>query len=266
MVRLKILIERIIDEKNALVHLHASKTPRIGSSIFLADNRRLIVVSSCADNLYILQCDAEFSMWKMVEEIGEIPLPPYMQRRAEKIDIERYQTIYAKYKGSVAAPTAGLHFDDDLLKRLHAKKINTAYVTLHVGAGTFLPVRTENIAEHHMHTEYMEISAETCQKIISTKKNGGRVIAVGTTTARSLETASRRGQIEPYLGDTDIFIYPGYQFKCVDMLITNFHVPCSSLLMLVSAFAGYENIMRAYREAIEQRYRFYSYGDAMILV
>jgi S-adenosylmethionine:tRNA ribosyltransferase-isomerase len=198
----------------------------------------------------------------VIETIGQIPLPPYIDRVPEESDKERYQTVYAEPKGSVAAPTAGLHFDTAILQQLCEKNIDIAYVTLHVGAGTFSPVRVENITEHHMHPEYIEVAA-VCEQIKKTKARGGRVVAVGTTTARSLETASRSGEIQPFCGDTSIFIYPGFQFHCVDVLITNLHLPCSTLLMLVSALGGYENLMNAYAVAVKEKYRFFSYGDAM---
>ncbi len=180
-------------------------------------------------------------------------------------DKERYQTVYAEQKGSVAAPTAGLHFDDDLLQQLHHKGIEMGYVTLHVGAGTFSSVRVEDITQHRMHAEYIEVSSRLCEQIKQTKARGNRVIAVGTTTARSLETANRSGTLQPFFGDTDIFIYPGYEFRCIDALITNFHLPCSTLLMLVCAWGGLEAVLEAYKVAVEEKYRFFSYGDAMFI-
>jgi S-adenosylmethionine:tRNA ribosyltransferase-isomerase len=201
-----------------------------------------------------------------MDDIGHMPLPHYMNREDEQSDQQRYQTVYAKHLGSVAAPTAGLHFDEALLAKIADKGIDTAYVTLHVGAGTYQPVRANDIREHTMHAEWITVSEETCQKIRACKARGGRVIAVGTTSVRSLETASHTGQIQAYNGETRIFIYPGYQFKTVDALITNFHLPKSSLLMLVSALAGVESIRAAYQTAISERYRFYSYGDAMLIL
>jgi len=213
---------------------------------------------------YELQyCGTHKTVLEAVEAIGQIPLPPYMQRTPDEQDKERYQTVYAEHKGSVAAPTAGLHFDRALMESLRAKEVNMGYVTLHIGAGTFAPVRVEDIRTHQMHPEYLEVSPELCAAIRETKAKGKRVIAVGTTSLRSLEAASTSGEIQPFYGDTSIFIYPGYTFKCVDALITNLHLPGSTLLMLVSAFGGYETMMRAYKEAVEQKYRFYSYGDAM---
>ena len=201
----------------------------------------------------------------LLEEIGHMPLPPYIKREDELLDKERYQTVYSERQGAVAAPTAGLHFDKTILADIAARGINTAKVTLHVGAGTFQPVRSENIAEHRMHSEYLEVDTEVCEKVRACRAGGGRVIAVGTTTVRCLETASSTGVILPYQGDTNIFIYPGYEFKSVDGLLTNFHLPESTLIMLVSAFAGREHVLAAYHEAINKGYRFYSYGDAMFI-
>jgi S-adenosylmethionine:tRNA ribosyltransferase-isomerase len=194
-----------------------------------------------------------------------MPLPPYMERDDEQSDRERYQTVYAKEAGAVAAPTAGLHFDDELLNVLKSTGIEFAYVTLHVGAGTFQPVRVDKIEDHLMHSEVAHVPQETVDAVERTRARGGRVVAVGTTSVRSLESASRAGQLNTFRGETDIFIYPGYRFQTVDAMITNFHLPESTLIMLVSAFAGYRNIMSAYQEAVEQRYRFFSYGDAMFL-
>jgi S-adenosylmethionine:tRNA ribosyltransferase-isomerase len=258
--RVEVLIDRILDAHRVMAHVRASKTLRAGSSILLGDYK--LKVLGKHDDLYELSCEIT-PIFDILQAIGEIPLPPYMQRAAEDSDVERYQTVYAEQDGSAAAPTAGLHFDEQVFKRLAEKNIEIAYLTLHVGAGTFAPVRVENITEHKMHAEMIEVSAELCEQIKRTKARGGRIIAVGTTTARSLETASKSGDVQPFSGLTDIFIYPGFEFKCVDALITNFHIPSSTLLMLVSAFAGYEQVMSAYAEAIEEKYRFYSYGDAM---
>lgn len=196
-----------------------------------------------------------------------MPLPPYIDRADEEADKERYQTVYGRREGAVAAPTAGLHFDQAMLAELEAAGVATGFVTLHVGAGTFQPVKVDRIEEHKMHTEVVEVGASVCEQIADTRARGGRIIAVGTTSVRSLESAARahQGQIGPYRGETDIFIYPGYEFKVVDVLITNFHLPESTLLMLVSAFAGYRNTMRAYRHAVQAQYRFFSYGDAMFI-
>ena len=199
------------------------------------------------------------------ERSGHIPLPPYIKRDDAPSDHERYQTVFAQRRGAVAAPTAGLHFDDALLERIRARGIATAAVTLHVGAGTFQPVRVENIEEHRMHAEYVHVPEETCAAVRACKARGGRVVAIGTTSVRSLETASQTGTIEPYRGDTRIFIHPGYEFRTVDALLTNFHLPESTLLMLVSAFSSRERVLAAYAEAIKERYRFFSYGDAMFI-
>jgi S-adenosylmethionine:tRNA ribosyltransferase-isomerase len=199
----------------------------------------------------------------VIETLGQIPLPPYMHRQAEDSDKERYQTVYAKYKGSVAAPTAGFHFDKELLSCLKNKQVEMSYLTLHIGAGTFAPVRVDDIREHKMHAEYLDVSQELCDKVAAAKARGKRVIAVGTTSLRALESASQTGTTKPYHGDTSIFIYPGYSFRCVDALFTNLHLPGSTLLMLVAAFGGHAKMMRAYQEAVQQSYRFYSYGDAM---
>lgn len=262
--RVEVLVERILDQHRVLAHLRVSKPPKPQSYINFANSVRFEVLGRQAD-LYELRCDDTRSVLEVIESIGEIPLPPYFQRDPEESDKERYQTVYAKHKGSVAAPTAGLHFDKQMLADLQAKGIETAYLTLHVGAGTFAPVRVEQIEQHKMHPEHIEVSPAICEQVRKTKARGGRVIAVGTTSVRSLESASRSGKIEPFSGSTDIFIYPGFQFHCVDAMVTNFHFPSSTLLMLVSAFAGYEHTMAAYREAVAQRYRFYSYGDAMFI-
>ncbi len=194
-----------------------------------------------------------------------MPLPPYMKREDQLSDRERYQTVYNKKPGAVAAPTAGLHFDDELLAKLDEKGVKRAFVTLHVGAGTFQPVKVEIIDEHVMHSEYIEVSEQVCELVKQTRAQGNKVIAVGTTSVRSLESASQKGEIEPFFGDSDIFIFPGYEFRSVDAMITNFHLPESTLLMLVSAFSGYQHMKQAYCEAVEQKYRFFSYGDAMFL-
>jgi len=260
--KIEMLVERILDDHRVLSHVRASKSPKPGSQIIFNKNIHFEMLARVND-LFELRCLDPRPVLEIIEELGEIPLPPYMNRNPEESDIERYQTIYADPKGSVAAPTAGLHFDNKIMQQIKAQ---TAYLTLHVGSGTFLPVRTENILEHHMHAEYLEVSEDLCEKIKTTKSRGGRVIAVGTTSARALETASESGEIKPFKGDTQIFIYPGFKFNCVDALITNFHLPESTLLMLVCAFGGYENLMRAYHEAVREKYRFFSYGDAMFIL
>lgn len=261
--KVEVLVERLLDDKRILAHVRASKSPKPGSKILLMGNIELTVITR-HDDLFELQSNDE-SILTIIEKLGQIPLPPYFHRDPEESDKERYQTIYAEHKGSVAAPTAGLHFDESIMQQLNEKGIQIAYLTLHVGAGTFAPVRIDQIEKHRMHSEIIHVSQDLCEKIQETKAKGGRVIAVGTTSARSLETASLSGTLQPYSGETNIFIYPGFQFKCVDALITNLHLPASTLLMLVSAFAGHENIMRAYHEAIQQKYRFFSYGDAMLI-
>jgi S-adenosylmethionine:tRNA ribosyltransferase-isomerase len=261
--RVEILVERILDQRRVLAHLCASKKPAAKSFLFFGGIP--FEVLGRQDDLFELRCADERPVLAVIEAIGSVPLPPYFQREAEESDKERYQTVYALHKGSVAAPTAGLHFDAELLSKLKAKNIETAHLTLHVGAGTFAPVRVATLQEHKMHSESIEVSAAVCAQVRAAKARGGRVVAVGTTTLRSLETASRSGEITPFSGDTDIFIYPGFQFHCVDAMVTNFHFPKSTLLMLVSAFAGYQHIMDAYQAAVARAYRFFSYGDAMFV-
>lgn len=263
--KVEVLIERILDKHRVLAHLKFSKPPKSGSKLILSDNYAVEVLGKNND-LFELHFLSDDHILDILDKIGHIPLPPYIERADETIDKERYQTVFAKHKGAVAAPTAGLHFDELLLTKLKDKGIQTAFITLHVGAGTFQPVRVDKIKDHKMHSEYIEVSEEVCEQIKNTKQQGGRVIAVGTTVVRSLETAARQGNIAPFNGETDIFIYPGFEFHCVDALITNFHLPKSTLLMLVSAFAGFDNIMQAYKEAIKRRYRFFSYGDAMLIL
>ncbi len=263
--RVEILIERILDQHHALAHVRASKSPKVNSEIILTDEIKVKMIGR-ENDLFKLKFQCDEPIVDVLERIGHMPLPPYIDRDDEQFDHERYQTVYADPQGSVAAPTAGLHFDETLIQKLKNKKIDMAFLTLHVGAGTFQPVRVDNIKEHHMHAEWITVSKEVCDKIHAAKKRGGRVIAVGTTSVRSLETAVLSGELKPYEGDTDIFIYPGFEFKVVDAMITNFHLPESTLLMLVSAFAGRENILNAYRVAIEKRYRFFSYGDAMYIL
>lgn len=259
----EILVERVLDTKRILAQLRVSKPPRIGDHLFLSPHIRLEVMNR-NHLFYELQYNEnDISILDIIESIGQIPLPPYMERQAEESDKERYQTIYATHKGSVAAPTAGFHFDEELIQKLRDKHVEMDYLTLHIGAGTFAPVRVENIREHQMHAEYFEISADLCEKIKNTQARGKRVIAVGTTSLRALETASQGLDIRPYHGETNIFIYPGYTFRCVNALITNLHLPRSTLLMLVCAFGGYQHVMSAYREAVASSYRFFSYGDAM---
>lgn len=262
--RVEVLVERVLDEHRVLAHVRASKSPKPESELLFADGVTFTVLGRHND-LFELRCNDTRSIMTVLTAIGEIPLPPYFQRAPEESDKERYQTIYAAHQGSVAAPTAGLHFDHELFHQLKNKGVNIAYITLHIGAGTFAPVRVHDIRQHHMHAEYIDVSAEVCEQIKATKARGGRIIAVGTTAARSLETASLSGELKPFSGDTTIFIYPGFTFRCVDALITNLHLPGSTLLMLVSALGGYEQIKNAYQEAVHERYRFFSYGDAMFI-
>ena len=262
--RVEVLVERVLDSKRALTHIRSSRSPKPGSHLMLDGGIEAEMVAR-HENLFELRFLVDGNIIDLLEEHGHMPLPPYMKREDQLSDRERYQTVYNRKPGAVAAPTAGLHFDDQLLADLEAKGVKQAFVTLHVGAGTFQPVKVDNIDEHVMHSEYIEVSAEVCELVRETRANGGRVIAVGTTSVRSLESASQKGEIEPFFGDSDIFIFPGYEFKSVDAMITNFHLSESTLLMLVSAFSGYEHIKKAYQEAVEQRYRFFSYGDAMYL-
>ena len=262
--KVECLIERILAQQRVLAQLGVSKAPKLGSVIRFAAAFDATVIAR-RGGFYELEFMSDESALWLLEQYGEIPLPPYIKRSPDAADCNRYQTVYAKNKGAVAAPTAGLHFDENVLAAMRQKGVAMAAVTLHVGAGTFQPVRVESLDKHQMHQESIEVSPQTCQAIAACHARGGRVIAVGTTVVRCLETAARSGDMMSFSGDTDLFIYPGYQFRCVDALLTNFHLPRSSLLMLVSAFAGYELIMEAYREAVKQHYRFFSYGDAMLL-
>lgn len=261
--KVELLVERINGDNTFLAHIKASKTPKSGTVIHL-DNKWCIEIIEKQDDLYYCRVDGDID--DILHEIGHIPLPPYITRADEGLDLQRYQTVYALHKGSVAAPTAGLHFDEDILAKLKAKGVNLAYTTLHVGAGTFRPVRVDDIKEHKMHHEWFTVSEETCAAVKKAHAAGKRVIAVGTTALRSLESAACGGDLQACSRETDIFIYPGYQFKVCDGLVTNFHLPESTLLMLVSAFIGYEQAMELYRVAIAERYRFFSYGDASLLL
>lgn len=262
--KVEVLIERIQNSRQALAHIRASKSPKPGTILEL-ENAFQAEVLGREGELFQLQVAEHENILDLLEQYGHIPLPPYIERPDLATDRERYQTVYAQKSGAVAAPTAGLHFDQKLLAKLAERGIETTSVTLHVGAGTFQPVRTEDLSQHIMHAEYVEVTAETCAAIQACKARGGRVIAVGTTSVRSLETAAQNGSLQPYAGDTRLFIKLGYEFKVVDLLITNFHLPQSTLLILVSAFAGYEPMQAAYQHAIKQGYRFFSYGDAMLL-
>ncbi len=261
--KIEMLVERILDESSVLAQLKSSKSPKVGSKLLFPDGEGTMVARQ--GEWFHIQFDLTMPVLQWLETVGEIPLPGYIERVPDLADRERYQTVYATTKGSVAAPTAGLHFDEMLLRQIQRKGVGVEYVTLHVGAGTFQPVRVDNIEEHQIHSEYLTVPQTLCDTIHKTKAQGGRVIAVGTTTVRSLETAARSGTIQSYAGDSDLFIYPGFNFQCVDAIVTNFHFPKSSLLMLVAAFAGYDRMMMAYQEAIDKKYRFFSYGDAMFI-
>ena len=262
--QVEILIERIIDEHTAIAHVRASKSPKAGALILLDQGYRCRVLGR-VDDLFHLQMEGEQAILSILDKIGHIPLPPYITRADDVSDLTRYQTVFAALAGAVAAPTAGLHFDQALMDALTAKGVTQAFVTLHVGSGTFQPVRVENLAEHRMHREYFAVSEEAANTINTVRAKGGRVIAIGTTALRALESASQSGQLQAGTGDTDLFITPGYTFKTVDALLTNFHLPESTLLMLISALAGYSPVMHAYQHAIDHAYRFFSYGDAMFI-
>lgn len=262
--KVEILVERVLDERRVLAQIRASKTPSVPSQLLLEGAVRVTVLQR-VEHFFELQFEDSRGVYEILQAIGHIPLPPYIKRLDTVFDVNRYQTVYARHLGAVAAPTAGLHFDEAMLEQLRDLGIASAYVTLHVGAGTFVPVREENISEHIMHAETVTVSTAVCQQIQATRQRGGRVVAVGTTTVRALEAASASGEIQPFSGETRIFITPGYQFRSVDALLTNFHLPESTLLMLVCAFSGYDKVMAAYSYAVAQQYRFFSYGDAMWL-
>ena len=261
--RVELLLERALDERRGLFQARASKPLREGAELLLASAGRARVLAAHEDLIEI-----EFSepLADYLARHGEVPLPPYIDRQPDAADRERYQTVFARADGAVAAPTAGLHFDDDLLRDLVSAGIGRSTVTLHVGAGTFQPVRAGNLDDHRMHAERVEVTPETCAAITGTRARGGRVIAVGTTVVRSLETAARSGELRPFRGETTLFIRPGHVFRVVDVLITNFHLPESTLLMLVCAFGGHANVLQAYAHAVRERYRFFSYGDAMLVL
>lgn len=260
--KLEILVERVLDEFRVLAHVRSSKSPKPGAVIHVEGGGEAEMLAR-HDALFELRF-AE-PVLGLLERVGHMPLPPYIDRPDDEEDRERYQTVYARNAGAVAAPTAGLHFDEAMLQAIREKGIETEFVTLHVGAGTFQPVRVDRIEDHHMHREWLQVSQAVVDAIERCKGRGGRVIAVGTTSVRSLESAARDGQLKAFSGDTDIFLYPGKPFHVVDALVTNFHLPESTLLMLVSAFAGYPETMAAYAAAVEQNYRFFSYGDAMFI-
>jgi len=262
--RIEVLVERVLSAHEALAHIRASHAPKPGSRLRLADTISVEVIER-RDELFLLRFDSDAGVLDLLDRFGAVPLPPYITHTPNTEDESRYQTVYAREPGAVAAPTAGLHFTPAMLEKLNEQNIQTAYVTLHVGAGTFQPVRVENLAMHRMHSEWYQVPEATAISIEKTRSNGGRIIAVGTTTLRALESAAASGSLQSGYGDTTLFITPGYRFRVVDRLITNFHLPKSTLLMLVSAFGGSENIRRAYRHAVESHYRFFSYGDAMLI-
>lgn len=276
--KLEVLVERLLDDRSCLAHVRASKAPKEGTTLILGEDKLgegkgiLMTMTARHNALFELHLQKEGNLLELLQTAGHMPLPPYIDRPDEDADQERYQTVYNKVPGAVAAPTAGLHFDNDLLEKLKAKGVNFAFVTLHVGAGTFQPVRVDKIEDHHMHSEYAEVPQEVVDLILQTKAQSKRVIAVGTTSVRSVESAALKSEeegsnqlIDPFFQDTQIFIYPGKKFRVIDAMITNFHLPESTLIMLVSAFAGFENIMNAYQEAVKNHYRFFSYGDAMFI-
>lgn len=266
--RVEIMLERIVDATHAICQVRASKAPKPGSRMILADAFSVTMTgrTGADDDFFALELDDGGDFWELAEQYGKLPLPPYIEHPAEGADEARYQTVYAREPGAVAAPTAGLHFDEGMLDTLRALGVQTAFLTLHVGAGTYRPMRVDKIADHRMHSERFEIPAATAEAVAATRAAGGRVIAVGTTSLRALESAGKEdGTVRVGGAETDIFITPGYRFKVVDRLITNFHLPKSTLMMLVSAFAGYDAIRAAYAHAVAGRYRFFSYGDAMLL-
>jgi len=273
--KVEVLVERVLDEQHILAHVKASKSPKAGAELFL-ESAILATMLSREGDLFKLHLESTGpvlqgasnkpdSVLTLLERHGHMPLPPYIERADDEADQLRYQTVYARHAGAVAAPTAGLHFDLAMLDGLKAKGIQSAFVTLHVGAGTFQPVRVDDVENHQMHAEYIDVDDSVIEQIKQAKSAGGRVIAVGTTAVRSLESAAMAGTLSAFHDDSRIFIYPGYQFQVVDAMITNFHLPQSTLLMLVSAFSGYDTIKQAYQHAVEKRYRFFSYGDAMFL-
>jgi S-adenosylmethionine:tRNA ribosyltransferase-isomerase len=262
--KVEILVERITRDDRMLAQVRSSKPLRSGTRLLLEQGDTLVVTGR-QDDFFELQSPNGALVMDLLERSGHMPLPPYIRRPDTALDRERYQTVFAARPGAVAAPTAGLHFTRDMLQRLNARGCGVGYVTLHVGAGTFQPVRTEHIEDHRMHREYFSIDQPLCDRVRAVRRTGGRVIAVGTTTVRVLETAAQDGELQPRQGETDIFIYPGFRFQVVDALLTNFHLPESTLLMLVCAFAGTQQVLAAYRHAVREKYRFFSYGDAMFI-
>ncbi|CAO97586.1 tRNA preQ1(34) S-adenosylmethionine ribosyltransferase-isomerase QueA [Erwinia tasmaniensis] len=267
--KIEVLVERMLDDTRVLAHVRSSKAPKPGSDLLLGDDESVqATMLARHDTLFEIEFNDARPVLDILNSIGHMPLPPYIDRPDEDADRELYQTVYSQKPGAVAAPTAGLHFDEPLLVALREKGIETAFVTLHVGAGTFQPVRVDTIEDHIMHAEYAEVPQDVVDAVLACKARGNRVIAVGTTSVRSLESAAQAAEntlIAPFFGDTKIFIYPGYHYQVIDALVTNFHLPESTLIMLVSAFAGYKHTMRAYQQAVAEQYRFFSYGDAMFI-
>lgn len=261
--KIEVLVERVIDDHTVWAHIRSSKSPKPGMVLEFGDDNAVMVERK--DALFVLQFQGDKTVWEVLEEQGHMPLPPYIEREDGAEDDERYQTVYAQNDGAVAAPTAGLHFTPEILQQLQDKGVSLHFVTLHVGAGTFQPVKVDNIAEHHMHSERFWVAQSVVDAIEKAQARGSHVWAVGTTSMRALESAALSGRLQAGSGDTDIFITPGFEVKVVDRLITNFHLPKSTLMMLVSAFHGYEKIMALYQHAIDNEYRFFSYGDAMVL-
>jgi len=283
--KVELLIERVLDQRTVLTQLKASKSPKLGARLLFPSSESLqinqieiavgsdnyhsdsvvAIVKAREEDFFRLEFELNFPVIDYLEKVGHIPLPPYIKRADVALDRERYQTVYNNNPGAVAAPTAGLHFDEDMMHQLQHLGIDTAFITLHVGAGTFQPIRAENIESHLMHSERVDVAVSVVERVKFCKQRGGRVVAIGTTTVRSLESAAVAGELQSFQGETDIFIHPGFEFKVVDAMVTNFHLPESTLLMLVSAFAGKEKILDTYRSAVENRYRFFSYGDAMFI-
>ncbi|MFZ4700003.1 MAG: tRNA preQ1(34) S-adenosylmethionine ribosyltransferase-isomerase QueA, partial [Candidatus Methylumidiphilus sp.] len=259
--KIEMLIERIVGKRHALAHIRASKSPPPGTELLVDGNHRLLVTGREDDLFQVESLDLDLP--DLLDKVGHIPLPPYIERADGMEDRERYQTVYARNAGAVAAPTAGLHFDEVMLARLEAMGVEKVYLTLHVGSGTFQPLRVENLDDHRMHAEFCEVDELAVEKIHAARAKGGRVVAVGTTVVRTLETASLSGELRAFRGETRLFIRPGFRFQCVDAMLTNFHLPESTLLILVCSFAGYAQTMAAYRHAVKQGYRFFSYGDVM---
>jgi S-adenosylmethionine:tRNA ribosyltransferase-isomerase len=262
--KLEMLVERVLDERRALVHIRASKSPKPGAKLRMAEAFDAEVLARQGE-LYEVAVHDPRSVAVLLEQYGHMPLPPYISRPDVEEDRRRYQTVFARRPGAVAAPTAGLHFDEPLLEDIRRRGVELGFVTLHVGAGTFQPLRVDDLREHRMHPEFVSVGEQLCEQVRAARARGGRIVAVGTTVVRSLESASQDGELRPFHGDTCLFIYPGYRFVTVDAMLTNFHLPESTLLMLVCAFGGYQRIMAAYRHAVAQRYRFFSYGDAMFV-